>query len=221
MNQNQRTGGTRMIVAARTRTRSGTNRRMAARFVLYLTTDVENASSYIRVVRDSGRPAMRISCIVNEAEHWHTYARGGGASVTMSTDDPWDEAARLWGHVFREFPALEIKIEFVDFEDGCAGVYTREQCENTPFMVGMSPNPYWTESLVGRRLDSHFDILRSMRVLLTAHRPSTSSDVLVVGQTYTMEEIQALLPDATFINDDSPPDSPREPTHPDDLPRWN
>jgi hypothetical protein len=209
--------GTRMVVQARTLTRSGANRRRTVRFVQYMTTDVDNAPSFIRVVRESGGAAMRISCIDHERDG---YSRGAGADVTMSTDDPWEDAARLWGHVFREFPALEMHIDFVDYEEGCAGVYTREQCENTPFMAGMSPNPYWRESIVGRRLDLHFDIMRSMRLLLTAHRPPSSSDGLVVGQTYTMEEIRSLLPDATFIHGDSPPDSPsREPSPPLDLSR--
>ena len=141
----------------------------------------------------------------------------------MSTDDPWEDAARLWGHVYREFPALEINIDFVDFEEGCAGVYTREQCENTPFMVGLSPNPYWTEHPVGRRLESHFDILRTTRTMLllrAAQTPPTSTNGLVVGQSYTEEHIRSLFPDATFINDDSddsPPDSSRVPCTPDEL----
>jgi hypothetical protein len=204
--------GTRMVVQARTLTRSGANRRRTVRFVQYMTTDVDNAPSFIRVVRESGGAAMRISCIDHERDG---YSRGAGADVTMSTDDPWEDAARLWGHVFREFPTLEIKIWFADFEAGCAGVYTRELsgCENTPFMVGMAPNPYWTEHPVGKRLDIHFDILRSMRFLLAAHPPQTISSGLVVGQTYTEQHIRTLFPDATFINDDSP----RVPCHPDDL----
>jgi hypothetical protein len=87
-------------------------------------------------------------------------------------------------------------------------------------MVGMAPNPYWTEHPVGKRLDIHFDILRSMRFLLAAHPPQTISSGLVVGQTYTEEHIRSLFPDATFINDDSddsPPDSPRVPCTPDEL----
>jgi hypothetical protein len=214
--------GTHMIAASRTRTRSVANRSMVAGFVQYMTTDVDNAPSFIRVVRESGGAAMRISRIDNgdSGAWWHMYARGDGASVTMSTDNPWEEVSLLLGHVYREFPDLEIKIVFADFDEGRAGVYTREKCEDAPFMVGMAPNPYWTEHPEGKRLDKHFDIMRTMRLWLAARPPPTSTNGLVVGQSYTEEHIRSLFPDATFINDDSddsPPDSSRVPCTPDEL----